>query len=305
MYHSNSPRFASLHRAAPALMPAHAESPDSEHRHYAMVAQAIRYLQAHHDEQPGLQQIARALGVSEAHLQRAFSAWAGVSPKRFLQSLTRDAAVAALRQRASVLDASLAAGLSGPGRLHDLTVACDAMTPGEIASGGAGLSLTLGWAPSPFGHALLAFGERGLCELAFHDGIDAAAERRLSGQWPAARWTRDDHAASDLAARIFARPLERGRLHLLLRGTNFQLRVWRALLDVVEGERVSYAQLAAMAGSPAASRAVGSAMASNRIAYLIPCHRVIRGDGTTGAYRWGAERKLALQGWESARAGGA
>jgi len=285
--------------------PMNARTPDTGHRHYALVAAAIRYLQLQRARQPELREVAGALGVGEAHLQRVFSAWAGISPKRFLQSLSRDAAVAALRERASVLEASLAAGLSGPGRLHDLTVACDAMTPGEIATGGAGLVLTVGWAPSPFGQTLLAFGDRGVCELAFHDAVTPAAEQQLRAQWPAAGWTRDDGAAAALAARIFARPLERGRLHLLLRGTNFQLRVWRALLDVVEGERVSYAQLAAMAGRPGANRAVGSAMAGNRIAYLIPCHRVIRGDGATGAYRWGAERKLALQGWESARAGAA
>jgi AraC family transcriptional regulator of adaptative response/methylated-DNA-[protein]-cysteine methyltransferase len=275
---------------------------DQDHPHYRLVATAISYLRDHQQEQPELAALAAHLDVSEAHLQRVFSAWAGVSPKRFLQSLTRDVAVEALRNSATVLEASLDAGLASTSRLHDLTLACDAMTPGEIARGGAGLDLRYGWAPCPFGMALMAFGERGLCELAFHDVIDEGAALRLRGEWPRARWQRDDAAAEKIAEQIFARPLERGRLHLLLRGTNFQLRVWKALLAVREGERVSYAQLAQLAGSPGASRAVGSAMARNRIAYLIPCHRVIRGDGSTGEYRWGVERKLALQAWESVRA---
>lgn len=276
-----------------------------DHPHYRLVAAAIRYLSEHHSSQPALGELAQALYISEAHLQRVFSSWAGVSPKRFLQSLTRDAAVAALRDSATVLEASLAAGLSGPARLHDLTIACDAMTPGEIASGGRGLDLSYGWASTPFGEALLAFGDRGICHLAFHETEASDAVEELLGDWPGARLSRSDAEAMALAERIFARPLERGRLHLLLRGTNFQIRVWKALLDVGEGQRVSYAQLARYASAPRASRAVGTAMAHNRIAYLIPCHRVIRGDGNSGAYRWGPERKLAMQGWESARCEGA
>ncbi|MEE4276851.1 MAG: methylated-DNA--[protein]-cysteine S-methyltransferase [Halieaceae bacterium] len=278
---------------------------DRAHRHYHLVADAIEYLRSHQGEQPELSALAAELDVSEAHLQRVFSAWAGISPKRFLQSLTRDVAVDALRRSASLLEASLAAGLSGPSRLHDLTLICDAMTPGEIARGGAGLELTWGWAACPFGVALLAFGERGLCELAFHDAAASRAAELLHGEWPAAQWRRDDVAAQALADRIFERPLERGRLHLMLRGSNFQLRVWKALLAVGEGQRVSYAQLADLAGRPGAARAVGSAMARNRIAYLIPCHRVIRGDGDVGDYRWGVNRKLALQGWESVRSASA
>lgn len=268
-------------------------------RHYALVEQAIAYLREHEFEQPDLAVLARHLDTSESHLQRVFSAWAGVSPKRFLQMLTRDTAVAALRQSASVLEASLRAGLSGPARLHDLTIACDALTPGEIASGGAGLALRYGWSATPFGPALIAFGARGICHLAFHDVIDSAPVEALVSDWPGARWVADETGARDLGMKIFARELEPGRLHLLLRGTNFQVRVWKALLAVGSGRRVSYAQLAKLAGNSGASRAVGSTMARNRIAYLIPCHRVIRGDGSSGDYRWGVERKLALQVWES------
>ena len=278
------------------------DRPDQAARHYHLVAQAILYLREHQMEQPQLTDLAAALGASEAHLQRVFSAWAGISPKRFLQVLSRDAAIAALRDSASVLDASLAAGLSGPARLHDLTIACDALTPGEIARRGEGLELHHGWIETPFGPALLAFGERGICHLAFHDTDQERAVSALHADWEGARWHEDSRGAARLGKQIFAQPLEPGRLHLLLRGTNFQVQVWKALLRVGSGSRLSYAQLAHLTGRPNASRAVGSAMARNRIAYLIPCHRVIRGDGSLGEYRWGTERKLALQAWESTRA---
>lgn len=273
--------------------------------HFTLVARAIHILQRDQRLQPTLADLARELDASEAHLQRVFTAWAGVSPKRFLQSLTRDAAVAALRDSATVLEAALEAGLSGPARLHDLTIACDALTPGEIARSGAGLTLRYGWTVTPFGPALLGFGERGLYHLAFHDAIEQMAVKNVQQDWPAAQFIEDHPGAQTLAERIFAAPIERGRLNVVLRGTNFQLRVWRALLEIGPGQRASYAQLAKVAGRPGANRAVGSALARNSIAYLIPCHRVIRGDGSTGAYRWGVERKLALQGWESARRHGA
>jgi len=285
------------HRAPVDAAPEHAA-------HYELVARAIRILQRDQRLQPTLADLTAELGTSEAHLQRVFTAWAGVSPKRFLQSLTRDAAVAALRDSATVLEASLEAGLSGPARLHDLTIACDALTPGEIARGGAHLTLGYGWAQTPFGPALLGFGDRGLYHFAFHDRIEQAVVDALGQDWPAARLKEDYPQAQALAARIFAAPMQRGRLNVVLRGTNFQLKVWRALLEIGPGQRASYAQLARLTGSPGASRAVGSALARNSVAYLIPCHRVIRGDGTSREYRWGPERKLALQGWESAQRAG-
>jgi len=269
--------------------------------HFSLVADAIAYLRQHQFRQPQLEELASALEVSESHLQRVFSAWAGVSPKRFLQVLTRDAAVTALRDTATVLEASLEAGLSSPARLHDLTIACDAMTPGEIAAAGEGLDLRYGWAPCPFGQMFVAFTERGICSLSFHDEENVTALLELREEWPRARISEDHSQAQQLATRLFTQSLERGRLHLLLRGTNFQVQVWRALVAVGEGELISYRGLASLAGRPGASRAVGSAMARNRIAYLIPCHRVIREDGSWGNYRWGLERKLALRGWESAR----
>ena len=278
--------------------PGAARLQDRNERHYALVAQAIRYLRDYRSAQPGLEGLAHSLGVSESHLQRVFSAWAGLSPKRFLQVITRDAAVSALQERATVLDASLHAGLSGPARLHDLTIACDAMTPGEIAAGGAGLRLRYGWSASPFGRLFTAVTERGICSLSFHDAVNSDALAELRRDWPRATLVEDAEGAQALANTLFAKPYTRGRLHLLLKGTNFQVQVWRALLRVSEGQLISYRGLAELSGHPRASRAVGSAMARNRIAYLIPCHRVIREDGHWGGYRWGLERKLALRGWE-------
>lgn len=242
--------------------------------------------------------LAQALGVSESHLQRVFSAWAGVSPKRFLQMLTRRHAVQVLRQRASVLDASLDAGLSSPGRLHDLTVSCDAMTPGEIASAGGGLKLQHGWGDTPFGPGFIAWGERGICHLSLHDRREPWVVAQYREDWSGARHLAQDVKAATMLAQIFKTPLERGKLHLLLRGTNFQVKVWEALIQVSAGQLLSYGDLAARAEAHKASRAVGSAMASNRIAYLIPCHRVIRQTGEWGHYRWGQERKIALHLWE-------
>jgi AraC family transcriptional regulator of adaptative response/methylated-DNA-[protein]-cysteine methyltransferase len=224
-----------------------------------------------------------------------------VSPKRFLQSVTRQEAIAALRSSASVLEASLAAGLSGPGRLHDLTISCDALTPGEIASGGAGLELTCGWSETPFGWMLASWHERGICHLAFHDTREERRVEELQRDWRSARFRANDAGAKALARRLFPEVPRPGRLHLLLRGTNFQIKVWEALLRVPEASLVSYGQLARAAGIPGAARAVGSAVAANRIALLIPCHRVIRESGDFGGYRWGAARKLALHGWERAQ----
>lgn len=224
-----------------------------------------------------------------------------MSPKRFLQALTRQEAVAVLRSSASVLEASLAAGLSGPGRLHDLTISCDALTPGEIASGGAGLELACGWSETPFGWMLASWNERGICHLAFHDALEAHRVEELQREWPGARHETRDEGAQALAQRLFPEEPRPGKLHLLLRGTDFQIKVWKALLRVPEASLVSYGHLARAAGVPGAARAVGSAVAANRIALLIPCHRVIRENGDFGEYRWGAERKLALHGWERAK----
>ena len=271
-------------------------------QHYAAVARAITYIRANAARQPELAEIAAAAGLSEFHLQRLFSAWAGLSPKRFLQYLTKEHARAALRASADVLDAALGAGLSGPGRLHDLMVSCEALTPGEIRAGGAGVELHHGVAATPLGDALFGWTPRGLCHLVFCDGDDDAGLATLRQDWPAANFVHDDAGAAELTIRIFPSAPTPGRLHLLLRGTNFQIKVWEALLKIPPATLVSYGQLAGHLGLPRAARAVGSAIAANSVAYLIPCHRVIRDDGNCSSYRWGVERKLALRAWEMGRA---
>lgn len=271
-------------------------------RQYELVARAIRYLRANAAQQPTLAELAQAVHLSEYHLQRVFAQWAGISPKRFLQYLTKEYARQALREAQDVLSVSQASGLSGAGRLHDLMVSCEAMTPGEIRSGGAGLTLGWGQAETPFGLALAGWSARGLCYLAFLDGDAAARQAELRAAWPAAQLQQDDAQAQRLMDRVFPGTPQPGRLHLLLRGTNFQLKVWEALLRLPPGQRVSYTQLAALAGAPKAQRAVGSALAANQIGWLIPCHRVIRESGDSGHYRWGDERKAAMLAWEAGHA---
>ncbi len=270
-------------------------------RQYDTVARAIAWLRLHARDQPTLAELAQAMHLSEFHLQRLFSAWAGISPKRFLQHLTKEHARQALRGSSDLLTVAAETGLSGPGRLHDLLVTCEAMSPGEIRSEGEGLTIGWGLAPTPFGEALLAWTPRGLCHLVFHD---RAAQRdrhigELRAEWPAATLLQDDPQAQAWSQRVFHTAPEPGRLHLVLRGTNFQIKVWEALLRLAPGEVTSYGLLAGRIGQPGAARAVGSALAANRIGYLIPCHRVIRENGELSHYRWGVERKAAMLGWEA------
>ncbi len=272
---------------------------DQPQRQYEVVAQAIRYLRAQALRQPTLAEVAQAVHLSEYHLQRVFAAWAGISPKRFLQYLTKAYALQALREAQDVLSVTQASGLSSASRLHDLMVSCEAMTPGEIKSGGAGVVLGWGQADTPFGTALVGWTARGLCYLAFLDGDAALRHQELCAAWPAAQLQCDDREAQRLMDQVFPGTPQPGRLHLLLRGTNFQLKVWEALLRLPPGRRLSYTQLATLAGTPKAQRAVGSALAANPIAYLIPCHRVIRESGDSGHYRWGDERKVAMLAWEA------
>jgi AraC family transcriptional regulator of adaptative response/methylated-DNA-[protein]-cysteine methyltransferase len=273
---------------------------------YERIARVIRYLDEHHAEQPDLATLAAQLGLSPFHFHRLFSAWAGVTPKDFLQCLTLSHARALLRQGESVLDAALMSGLSGPGRLHDLCASLEAASPGEVKSGGAGWTISAGFAGSPFGECLLGESPRGICHVAFADAEDRMAQwAALREDWSQARLQRDDDAAARLAARIFARQdVQRppASLRAFVRGTAFQVQVWRALLQVRPGTLVSYGCLAAALDRPAAARAVGAALGRNPLAYLIPCHRVIRETGVIGEYRWGAVRKRAMVAWESAPA---
>jgi len=273
---------------------------------YDRIARVIRHVDATRDRQPDLAQLAAVAGLSPTHFHRLFSQWVGVTPKDFVQCLTHAHARAGLQRGASVLAAALDAGLSGSGRLHDLCVALDAATPGECRRGGAGLALTWGYASSPFGDVLIAVSPRGLMHLRFADDV-AAAEADLRAEWPHADFTRDDGVAHAWAARVFAaRPTDpHAPLRAYVRGTAFQVKVWRALLDIPPGALMSYGALAARIGAPQAARAVGTAVGRNPLAWLIPCHRVIRETGIVGDYRWGTARKRAMIAWESARSSGA
>ena len=267
------------------------------------IAQAIQYLDRHYRSQPTLDEVATAVELSPYHFQRLFKRWAGVSPKRFLQFLTIEHAKEALSEGQSVLAASYDAGLSGPGRLHDLFVAVEAVTPGEFKEGGEGLSIRYGFHTTPFGECLLATTDRGVCGLAFATRREQRAVlTELRRRWRGAELRHDQRGTRAVAKRIFEREARSGRpLTLSLQGTNFQLKVWEALLRVPAGMLVSYGDIARSIGHPDAQRAVGTAVGQNPIAYLIPCHRVIRSSGAFGEYRWGSARKKAMVAWEAAR----
>ena len=274
---------------------------DGETPHYPMVAAAIRHLVEHYAEQPSLEEVAAIAGLHPHHFQRIFKRWAGISPKRFAQYLTVEHAKSLLADDESVLGTALDVGLSGPGRLHDLFVACEAMTPGEYKARGQDLVIRYGVHDSPFGRVVIGLTERGICWLGFADATtDPAAE--LSTEWAAATLVRDDAAVSGIADQLFGGPGSPGPMPpLLLRGTNFQVKVWQALLRIPPGRVASYQQIAQAIGSPAAVRAVGSAVGHNPVAVIIPCHRVILKSGAIHNYRWGETRKRALLAWEAGR----
>ena len=271
---------------------------------YERIARVIRYLDERHVEQPDLSVLSRHVGLSPFHFHRLFTTWAGITPKDFLQCLTQSHARELLRHGKSILDAAMDTGLSGPGRLHDLCVNLEAASPGELKSGGEGWTIAAGVANSPFGRCLVGQSPRGICHFSFVDpGNVETALAALQADWPKARLHRDDAMATRLSARIFVRNRHaRGPspLRVLVHGTAFQVRVWQALLKIPSGTLVSYGSLAAALHQPAAARAVGSAVGQNSLAYLIPCHRVIRGTGVIGDYRWGSVRKRALVAWERA-----
>ncbi len=266
---------------------------------YRRIAEAIAYLVDHRAEQPTLDEVAAASGLSSYHFQRLFKRYAGVTPKQFLAALTLEHAKKLLDRDASVLKASLESGLSGPARLHDHFIAIDAMSPGEYKSGGRNLHATYGFAQTPFGRVRAVSTQRGVAALDFvHDDHGDAPFDPRSTPLPQGTFARDDRIAEAIAQRAFGVDREPLRLHV--RGTNFQVRVWRALLQLERGERISYAQLADALGAPRAARAVGNAVAANAVAVLIPCHRVIAASGAVGTYRWSSRRKLALLPWEAA-----
>jgi len=270
---------------------------------YARVERAIRFLRENADRRPSLSEVARGAGLSPAHFQRLFTRWAGISPKRFLQFLAKEHAVERLRRSTTVLDAAWDAGLSGPGRLHDLIVSVEAATPGELASGGRGLAIAWGFSPTPFGVCLVGVTGRGICHLSFvGSGGRRGALADLHRRWPRAVLREDRVLAARTAERAFA-GTGRGKLSLHLAGTNFQLKVWEALLRIPPGAATSYGEVARRIGRSGAARAVAGAVAANPVAWIIPCHRVLRSLGGMGGYRWGLERKQAMLGWEDARLG--
>ena len=275
---------------------------------FESIAKAIAYIRDNVCQQPSLEQIASRVGLSPWHFQRKFKAWAGVSPKRFLEFLTVQHAKELLDKSAAILDAALDLGLSGPGRLHEQFVAVEAVTPGQYKQFGSGLKIYHGIHHSPFGLMLLALTDKGICELAFgSEEILDQEVNSLGKRWPAARIFHEPQRTAPTADRIFnprTRP-QAGRqdeFNLLVKGTNFQVNVWRALLRIPEGSLISYKQLAQLTGNPAAIRATASAVGANPVSYLIPCHRILRSSGELGGYHWGIERKRAIIAWDSALA---
>jgi len=280
----------------------------AQDRDYRRIADALAYVDANFQDQPSLAEIAEQVGLSEFHFQRLFTRWVGISPKQFLKHLTLECAKRSLAASASVLDAAYDAGLSGPGRLHDLFVTCDAVTPGEYKARGEGMTIRYGAHPSPFGECLLLVTDRGICGLAFTDESEPlpSALKYLSEGWENARIVEAQDETRAYTDRMFdakSGGKAGGPLRVLLRGTAFQTRVWRALLTIPPGTLTTYEDIARRLGyAKNAARAVGRANATNMISYLVPCHRVIRKTGAIGGYRWGRERKLAMIGWEAAQA---
>jgi AraC family transcriptional regulator of adaptative response/methylated-DNA-[protein]-cysteine methyltransferase len=276
---------------------------ESTSQDYRLIEQAIRYIESHAAHQPELNEVAAAVGMSEFHFQRMFTRWAGISPKRFLQFLTKEHAKELLAESENLLDTTHQVGLSSLGRLHDLFVTTEAVTPGEYKSGGAGVTIRYGIHPTPFGKCLIGTTERGICHLGFVQASEGDAVDNLVAGWKEAKMVEDVKSTAPLVAPIFDlkwRGNEALRLHL--RGTNFQIKVWEALLQIPQGTVTTYERVATRIGQPSALRAVGTAVGHNPIAVLIPCHRVLRKDGDFGNYRYGSARKKALLAYESVTA---
>ncbi|MBE0670108.1 MAG: methylated-DNA--[protein]-cysteine S-methyltransferase [Anaerolineales bacterium] len=263
-------------------------------QHYKLIEQAIQFIEANVQRQPELEEIASAVGLSEYHFQRLFTHWTGISPKRFMQFLTKEHAKRLLSQSENLLETTHKIGLSSLGRLHDLFVNTEAVTPGEYKTGGAGLTIRYGIHPSPFGKCLIATTERGICNLSFVDASEGKVIDSLVADWQQAEMIEDYKSTAPLVTRIFSELGTGTPLKVHLRGTNFQIKVWEALLSIPSGAVTTYEHLAAEIGNPKAVRAVGSAVGHNPIAYLIPCHRVIRKNGDFGNYLYGSARKKVI-----------
>jgi AraC family transcriptional regulator, regulatory protein of adaptative response / methylated-DNA-[protein]-cysteine methyltransferase len=271
---------------------------------YARVEQAIRFLEENYQSQPDLKEVADRLNLSEYHFQRLFRRWAGISPKRFVQFLTVEHAKQLLQESRSLLTVAYESGLSSPGRLHDLFVSVEAVTPGEYKKRGFGLEIDYGIHDTPFGWALIGVTRRGICGLNFiQDEGRAQAVEAFRRQWPEAALHENPSATQPLIDEIFVPSTDNANvpLNLFIKGTNFQIKVWEAILRIPPGYVLSYADIAREIGQPRATQAVGRAVGSNPIAYIIPCHRVIHKFGLSGYYHWGSARKKAILGWEASR----
>ncbi|MGA8614697.1 MAG: bifunctional helix-turn-helix domain-containing protein/methylated-DNA--[protein]-cysteine S-methyltransferase [Xanthobacteraceae bacterium] len=269
---------------------------------YDVVRKAIGHIRGHWREQPEIEAIAEAAGVTPTELHHLFRRWAGLTPKAFLQALTLDGARKLLRDSASVLDATYEVGLSGPGRLHDLFVTHEAMSPGEWKSGGEGLTVFFGFHPSPFGAALVMATERGLAGLAFADpGKERTALADMKSRWPRAAYVEDSARTTAVAKRIFDRSQWQPErpLRVVLIGTDWEVRVWETLLKIPMGRLVTYSDIAGKVQAPKAARAVGAAVGKNPVSFVVPCHRVVGKAGDVTGYHWGITRKRAMLGWEA------
>src|SRR5262245_20617706 len=271
---------------------------------YDVVRRAIAHIRGNWRNQPEIDEIAEAASVTPTELHHLFRRWAGLTPKEFLQALTLDSARNLLRDSASVLDASYEVGLSGPGRLHDLFVTHEAMSPGEWKSGAEGLPISYGFHPSVFGTALVMATDRGLCGLAFADeGKEKAALADMRRRWPKAKYVEDSAKTAPLTARIFDKKLWRSDrpLRVVLIGTDFEVRVWETLLRIPMGCATTYSDIAGSIGAPKAARAVGAAVGKNPVSFVVPCHRVLGKSGDITGYHWGLTRKRAMLGWEAGK----
>ena len=275
---------------------------NSQH-HFQLIAESLHWLCKNQQNQPKLEELAEHVGLSPCYMQRLFQEWAGVSPKQFLKYLTKTQALERLRQGQTVLDAAVSSGLSGPGRLHDLLITTQAMTPGEAKRKGLGVGVNFGYGKTPFGEALLGWTDKGICFLGFgHEANRDHLWSHFRQQWPDAILSEDNPLAKRRLTEIFSGS-ERKELKIWLRGSPFQLRIWEALLRLPAGVHCTYGQLASLTGNARASRATGTAIGRNPVSWLIPCHRVINSLGTLGGYRWGINTKRAMIGYEAAKSG--
>ncbi|HEY5362798.1 MAG TPA: bifunctional helix-turn-helix domain-containing protein/methylated-DNA--[protein]-cysteine S-methyltransferase [Aestuariivirga sp.] len=269
---------------------------------YNKVRAVLEHLHEGWRTQPSLAELASPVGLSEDQLQKLFTRWAGLTPKAFLQALTLDHARTMLQDSASILDTALDLGLSGPGRLHDLFIAHEAMSPGAYKSKGAGLTIYFGFHPSPFGIALAMVTSHGLCGLSFNDdGGDQAALADMKGRWPNAQYKEDSARTAPYVARIFGNTTDNQPIRITMIGSDFEISVWETLLKIPMGKAVAYSDIATAIGKPKAARAVGAAVGRNPISFVVPCHRALGKSGALTGYHWGLTRKKAILGWEAGK----